>query len=491
MGPIQDEHGLEQGGLNSSDFYKLNSNSLLTSTQKSQQGVNLGENLVISSIGLADDTVFAANLLTCLWNILYLAMIYCRKYGVTLCPTKTKLLRVSNVDKIDMETFNPIEIDGKEIKFSSVAEHVGILRSSDGNLPNLMNRIACHKKSLGATLSVGLARNHRASPLVGLRVEQMYATPVLLSGLASLVLSESELSLLDSHFKETTQNIQKLLAKTPRAVVYFLAGCLPLRAILHLRQLTLFGMVARLDGDPLLIHARNILSRGKPSSKSWFWQIRDICLQYNLEHPLVILENPPSKEKFKKTIKSHVINYWENKLRSEASPLLSLSHFHPAFMSLTKPHPIWSSVGSNPYEVTKAIQQARFLSGRYRTENLASHWSNNPNGYCQVQPCVTTVETVMHILVDCDSFIETRRNLCNLWLSCADSNVLLLVVEALSNSAEYFLQFILDCSVLPSVIRATQLYGSSVLEQLFYLTRTWCYTIHRKRMKILGRWNFQ
>ena len=250
-------------------------------------------------------------------------------------------------------------------------------------------------------------------------------------------------------------------------------------------------MVARLDGDPLLIHARNILSRGKPSSKSWFWQIRDICLQYNLEHPFVILENPPSKEKFKKTIKSHVINYWENKLRSEASPLLSLSHFHPAFMSLTKPHPIWSSVGSNPYEVTKAIQQARFLSGRYRTENLASHWSNNPNGYCQVQPCVTTVETVMHILVDCDSFIETRRNLCNLWLSCADSNVLLLVVEALSNSAEYFLQFILDCSVLPSVIRATQLYGSSVLEQLFYLTRTWCYTIHRKRMKILGRWNIQ
>ena len=289
--------------------------------------MNLGENLVISSIGLADDTVFAANLLTCLWNILYLGMIYCRKYGVTLCPTKTKLLRVSNVDKVDMETFNPIEIDGKEIQFSSVAEHVGILRSSYGNLPNLMNRISCHKKSLGATLSVGLARNHRASPLVGLRVEQMYATPVLLSGLASLVLSESELSLLDMHFKETTQNIQKLLAKTPRAVVYFLAGCLPLRAVLHLRQLTLFGMVARLDGDPLLIHARNILSRGKPSSKSWFWQIRDICLQYNLEHPLVILENPPSKEKFKKTIKSHVISYWENKLRSEASPLCLISHF--------------------------------------------------------------------------------------------------------------------------------------------------------------------
>lgn len=147
----------------------------LTSTQKSQQGVNLGNNLVISSIGLADDTVLAANLLTCLWNILYLALIYCSKYDVSLCPTKTKLLRLSNNDNVDMEMFNPIAIEGKEIGFSNVAEHVGILRSTDGNLPNIMHRISCHKKSLGATLSVGIARRHRANPMAGLRIKKMYA----------------------------------------------------------------------------------------------------------------------------------------------------------------------------------------------------------------------------------------------------------------------------------------------------------------------------
>ena len=157
----------------------------------------------------------------------------------------------------------------------------------------------------------------------------MYAMPVLLSGLASLVLLESEMSLLEMHFKETCQILQKLIVKTPRGVVFFLGGCLPLRAMLHLRQITLFGMVARLDEDPLAVHARHILSQGRPSSKSWFWQIIDICLLYNLKHPLELLETPPAKETYRRSIKSHVISYWENKLRGEAAPLLSLSYFHP------------------------------------------------------------------------------------------------------------------------------------------------------------------
>ena len=372
MGPIVDEHGLEQGGANSSDLYKLYSNNLLVSTQKSLQGVNLGNNNVISSVGLADDTVLSANQLTCLWNILYLTIIYCKKFGVSLCPTKTRLLRISN-DAAKVDAYNPIEIEGKQIGFSNIAEHVGVLRSNDGNLPHILNRISCHKKSLGATLAVGIARGHRANPLVGLRIEKVYATPVLLSGLGSLVLSEKEITRLDQHYKVTSQNIQKLLSKTPRSVVFFLAGSLPLRALLHLRQLALFGMITRLGGDRLNSHAIHVLKTAKYSYKSWFWQIRDICLLYGLPHPLLLLDNPPTKHTFKQLIKSKVIDHWEIKLRDEAGTLKSLSNFHPQYMSLTKPHPLWSTVGSNPHEVTKAIQQARFLSGRYRTETLMSH----------------------------------------------------------------------------------------------------------------------
>ena len=160
-------------------------------------------------------------------------------------------------------------------------------------------------------------------------------------------------------------------------------------------------------------------------------------------------------------------------------------------MSLTTPHPIWRTTGSNPYEVTKAVQQAQLLSGRYRTEQLATHWSKNKEGFCLVGSCMQEVETVSHMLITCPAFLETRKRLCVLWLSSPDPHVLLLVIEALTGSPNNLLQFLLDCSVLPSVILATQRHGFSILQKLFYLTRTWCFSIHRKRLKILGRWNPQ
>ena len=444
MGPIHDEHGLEQGNIASGDLYKIYNNELLKTTQKSELGIPL-KSQVISSVGQADDTVHATNKLANLNNILHLTMDYCKKYEVTLCADKTKLLRISKVPDTELEVMNPININGAQIQFSDSAEHVGIVRSSaDGNLPNLMCRISAHKKALGATLFSGIAQRHRANPAVGLKVGKIYGTPVLLSGLASLVLLESELGLLYQHLKEVIQNTQKLHPKTPDCFVYFLGGCLPARAEIHLRQLSLFGMVARLRDDPLNIHARNVLTETKKSAKSWFTQIREISLQYRLPHPLTILDNPPSKDTYKQMVRSLVLDFWENKLRGEACLLPSLEYCKPSFMSLASPHPIWTTARGNPHEVAKSIQQARFLSGRYRTEYLSRHWSDNSMGFClAAEQCKTTVEDIKHILLYCPAFCEDRQKLVSFWLKKKNIEVHKLVLGALSNTSEYLLQFIL------------------------------------------------
>ena len=306
-----------------------------------------------------------------------------------------------------------------------------------------------------------------------------------MSGLASLVLSMAELTMIDKHCKDICQNIQKLHTNTPNCFIYFLGGCLPARAVIHFKQLTLFGMISRLPNDPLNIHARNILITAKPSSKSWFCQIRDICLTYQLPHPLQILSNPPTKEHFRKTIKSKIVDHWETKLRKKASSLSSLKYFNPCFMSLTKPHPIWTTAGSNPYEVAKSIQQARFLSGRYRTEYLCRHWSANVKGFCLSPTCDQTEENIEHILLFCGAYTSVRDNLTSLWLSNSNPIVHYLAFDALTSSPDYLVQFILDCSVLPRVITAVQDYGKIILDILFYLTRTWCFSIHRQRMKMV------
>ena len=115
MGPIYDEHGLEQGGCNSSDWYKIYKNELLKTIQKSEQGVDMGLGLKISSVGQADDTCLLSNDIFSLFNILHITMSYCKQYNVELCATKTKLVMISPNHQPVQIPINPISIYGHEI----------------------------------------------------------------------------------------------------------------------------------------------------------------------------------------------------------------------------------------------------------------------------------------------------------------------------------------------------------------------------------------
>ena len=160
-----------------------------------------------------------------------LTEIYCTNFRVKLVPTKTKLLPVYLSRHTCLVEYaklvNSVKIDNTQVKFVTEAEHVGIIRSSNGNMPNILNRIACHKKALQGVSPAGLARSHRGNPAASLRVHQLYAAPVLMSGLGSLFLSEAEIKVMETQLKNTIQNLQRLHQNTPRGVVYLLSGSLP------------------------------------------------------------------------------------------------------------------------------------------------------------------------------------------------------------------------------------------------------------------------
>ena len=90
MGPIEDDCGLEQGGVNSSDFYKVFCKEQLTSAQDSKLGVELG-NLTISGIGQADDTGLLSNDIYKLLLLPRLTEEFCKRQHLKLCADKTKL----------------------------------------------------------------------------------------------------------------------------------------------------------------------------------------------------------------------------------------------------------------------------------------------------------------------------------------------------------------------------------------------------------------
>lgn len=499
LGPVHDEQGLEQGGVNSSDFYKIFGKEQLTTAQDSQLGVKLGS-LTVSGIGQADDTALLSNCLFKLFCLLQLTIAFCKRYQVTLCHEKTKLQVFSTSKMKTLVDYavqtNPIHLNGKKINFSDSAEHVGMLRSSSGNLPTILARFIAHNNALGGVLHTGIARGHRGNPAASIHVDRVYGVPVLLSGLAPLVLSEPEQSLINQHHKDKMSNFQRLLPCTPRAVIYFLGGSLPGVALLHLRQLSIFGMITRLPENILNKLATSVFSSSVPITKSWFGQVQDLCTKYHLPQPLQLLQSPLSKYQMKKLCKKQVLNYWEELLRAEAEDprYSSLVYFKPRFMSLSTPHPLWTSAGPSSSKVAMASVQAQMLSGRYRTEGLCRHWSlKNKEGHCLLSTaCSNTVEDIPHILLHCVALQDIRAKLSLFTISyCKNIPYVIsnLILSLSLPSNPHFCQFLLDCSVLPEVMRATQLFGEDVLHHAFNITRRWVYSLHKTRMKILGRWN--
>ena len=122
-----------------------------------------------------------------------------------------------------------------------------------------------------------MSRQHRANPLAWNCAEMIYASPVLFSGLASLIITKPEINVISHHVKETVQNLLKLHNNTPDVVIFFVSGTLPGEAILHSRQLTVFGMICCLPGNILHIIARKILLSMGERDTSWFGQVRSLC----------------------------------------------------------------------------------------------------------------------------------------------------------------------------------------------------------------------
>ena len=421
-------------------------------------------------------------------------MLYCEKYQVTLVGSKTKLLAFSTTGtatRAEAElACNPIIVNDVTVEPCSQAAHVGVTRSIDGNLAHIAERLSAHRKAVFALLHGGLARGHRASPAASLKVEKVYCVSVLLSGLASLVLSAKEEKLLDQHYKTHIQRLLKLHQATPASAVYFLAGCLPLTAQLHLRIFSLFGQLCRLrDGHNILAdHARSIISSASLSSKSWFWRLRKLFLQYKLPHPITWLTNKPSKLQSKKVTKAAVLEFWLDRLRVQADKVDSLCNLKTSYLGLTECHPLFSTCRSSPWETEKAVTQARLLSGRARLESVSKHWSpGNRLGLCTLPDCWETPSShygdLTAFLLTCPSLASTRRDMDEFTsLHLQDNPNLVEIVEKCQ--AIDPTQFLLDCSTMAPVIQAAQS-DKTVVANLFKLTRNICHNLFRKRIYLL------
>ena len=201
------------------------------------------------------------------------------------------------------------------------------------------------------------------------------------------------------------------------------------------------------------------------------------------------LEQQTDKEEFKSPVKAKIIEFWQRKLWAKIidDNLTSIRFFKPEFMSLLCPHPILSTAGHS-YDTNKMVVQLRMLSGRYRVGSLLRHFSPSISGCCEL--CGLELEDLEHLLIPrCPALQERRRLLLDYMSSVlAQSPACTTIFKMMKESEDsQWVQFVLDCSVIPDIINAAQK-DNSVYPLIFKATRTWCYSLHRTRLKLLGRW---
>ena len=137
------------------------------------------------------------------------------------------------------------------------------------------------------------------------------------------------------------------------------------------------------------------------------------------------------------------------------------------------------------------VVHLRLLSGRARLGSLLRHFSPASDGVCEL--CHLEVEDIRHFLLPNCPILQDRsrllldymKNILEKSVPC--STILDTIILQAKDNPSIWVQFVLDCSVLPQVIAAGQ-DDPLVLPLLFKVTRTYCYSLHRTRLKILGRW---
>ena len=136
--------------------------------------------------------------------------------------------------------------------------------------------------------------------------------------------------------------------------------------------------------------------------------------------------------------------------------MFSLKYFQPKFMSVLKPHPILTTAGHS-YDINKMVVQLRMLSGRYRAGCLTKHFSLANTGICEL--CGLEVKDLAHLLIPwCPHLLERRILLLEYSRTILrETPALSLIFEnALAESEQNFVQFLLDLSVRPDVIKNAQ-----------------------------------
>ena len=173
----------------------------------------------------------------------------------------------------------------------------------------------------------------------------MYVKSSLIYGLEALVLEKSELEALELHHRKNLRYLQHLPESTAIPAIHLVSGVPPVEALLDTKILTLYRTIILAEANtPPALYIREIIIRqltlSDIDSRSWISQVRRILVKYNHLTACQLLNNPPEKIAWYRTVRQAVTEEWSQRLQQEASEKTSLCFLNISLCEVDYLHPV-------------------------------------------------------------------------------------------------------------------------------------------------------
>lgn len=402
--PLREKQGVRQGGIASTEFFKVKLNNLLINTENSNLGFKIGT-VDVSIPTCADDVTEITDNEDNLQVMISLAEDDgCRDryhYGIP----KTNIL-VHNIPKHHVD--RKWKLSGQEVARVPVAKHLGVQRNSAGTTVDTVRESL--KKGRGAHYSMMGTGFHGYNGIhleAMLKIWNMYIVPRMLYGLEALLIKDADIGRLENYQRVILRQIQHLPPGTANASLYLLSGAQPIEMNLDRRALTVLGRILNsLTTREYQIIQRQLLTKDL-KHQTWATSARRLLIKYDLPSIFSLLTHPIPLSPWKKMVKQATADYWNIKLETEASRKPSLKYLNTEPCAIGKLHPVWELTDRHPEDIKRTAVKLKQLTGKYQLQDVTAKYTAGATSTCQL--CGHDTEDLAHFLMQCWSLTATRE----------------------------------------------------------------------------------
>ena len=405
---FQVEQGVRQGGILSTDLYKVYSNSLLDRLSTNKDATRIGPVICVAP-ACADDVAIGADSPDIMQSLLDIGVDNSKMERFILQPVKSVILEI--LYKLKRSASHHSEgwdLDGVKMPTVNKTMHVGICRSSDTDESAVVENIKKARRTMYSLMSAGLHGENGLDPETSIHLYQIYVLPVLLYGMEVILPRQKYTDMLDKFNKKNLKQLLSLPTTAADPTLYILSGTLPAEAMIHQRALTFFGNIARLpDTSVERQMALRQLSVKPMSSSSWYIAIKKLCILYDLPECTEILHNTPTKAKWRSTVHKAVRKYWPDRIQAVVPLYPSLKWLECSPRQCANNHPLIVSSGSLR-DVARIAVHLKIVTGTYILQtNRVAFNQNQIDPTCML--CKSGEETLRHFLLECESLNWVRH----------------------------------------------------------------------------------